>query len=100
MQSAQAGLLYLGFQGDFTAADLPGELTNGSRHIAGAATGALVAQELIECVGRVKSPTPSAKGRKVDVWRIPAHRISAARAWLRANGYAPPSSETQLSLIA
>lgn len=101
MQSAQAALLMIGITGrDFMASDLPAEVTNGSRHLAGAATGALVAQELIECVGRVKSPDPKAKGRKLDVWRIPAHRISTAKAWLRANGFTVPETAEQLSLIA
>lgn len=99
MKSAQAGLIYLGLQGDFLACDLPRELTNGSKHIAGAACGALVASELIECVGRVKSPDPAAKGRKLDVWRIPAHRISSAKSWLRANGFVVPQTAEQLSLL-
>ena len=44
MKSAQAALLLIGLQGgDFLASDLPGEVTNGSKHIAGAATGASVA---------------------------------------------------------
>jgi hypothetical protein len=101
MKSAQAALLMIGLRGeDFLASDLPGEITNGSKHLAGAATGALVALGLIECVGRVKSPDVRAKGRKLDVWRIPGAKVSTARTWLRSNGYTVPETAEQLSLIA
>lgn len=101
MKSAQAALLMIGLRGeDFLASDLPGEVTNGSKHLAGAATGALVAAGLIECVGRVPSPDPRAKGRKLDVWRIPSAKVSTVKTWLRSNGYTVPETAEQLSLIA
>lgn len=88
MRRAQAALLYLGLHGfDFTAADLPAEVTQGSQHIAGAATGALVAQGLLVVVDRVKSPKPEAKGRKLDVLRLPDDRRSTAKHWLTVNGF-------------
>lgn len=88
MRRAQAALLYLGLQGfEFTAADLPSEVTEGSQHIAGAATGALVAQGLLVVTGRIKSPKPEAKGRKLDVLRLPDDRRATAKHWLRANGF-------------
>ncbi len=39
MLNAQAALLTIALEGvEFTANDIPGELTNGSKHLAGAAT--------------------------------------------------------------
>lgn len=88
MKRAQAALLYIGLLGgDFTAAQLPDGVTEGNKHIAGAATGSLVAIGMLEVVGRMKSPDPSAKGRKLDVLRIPSDKIATARAWLNANGF-------------
>lgn len=96
MKSAQAALIMLGLRGlDFSGADLPGELTNGSKHLAGAACGALLAQGLIESCGRIKSPHPNAKGRRLNVYRIPADRWNTARAWLRANGFQETEAEQQ-----
>lgn len=82
MVAAQAGLLLIGLrQGEFTAAELPAEL--GGKNLSGCAAGALVAEGLLTVVGRVKSPLASAKGRKLNLFRI-ANR-ETARAWLRAN---------------
>ena len=98
MQNAQAALLLIGLEGgDFMASDLPGEVTNGSKHLAGAATGALVALGLIECVGRVKSPRPEAKGRKLDVWRIPSDKVSTAKCWLARHGYQLKAAQLEFS---
>lgn len=89
MQRVQAALLMLGFQPeDYTAADLPDELTEGSKHIAGAATGALVASGLLKVVGRIKSPEPKAKGRKLDLLRVV--NIETAKTWLKANEFDVP----------
>lgn len=89
MRSAQAALLLIGLRGiEFTGADLPGEVTNGSPHIAGAAVGSLISIGLLEVTGRVKSPNPNAKGRKVDVLRIPAAKWNTAKTWLAQNGFA------------
>ena len=102
MKSAQAALLMIGLRGHtFTAADLPGEVTGGSRHVAGAATGALISIGLLECVGRVKSPHENAKGRKLDLLQIPAAKYSTARTWLSANGYqdhAPQMQQTEMAI--
>ena len=88
MRRACAALLLIGLNGvTFTGADLPGELTNGSKTLAGCACGALTAQGLVECVGRVKSPHPDAKGRKVNLLQIPADKFSTARTWLARHGY-------------
>ena len=87
MVRAQAGLLLIGLQGgDFTAASLPAEL--GGKHLSGAATGALVSTGLLTVVGRMKSPNPDAKGRKLDILRITSRET--ARAWLRANDVSEP----------
>lgn len=99
MIMAQAALLHLSLRGlDFTAADLPGEVTGGSRHIAGAATGALIAQGLLIVVGRQKSPRPEAKGRKLDVLRLGPGCRSTVITWLRANGLPTPEAVQQMAL--
>ena len=96
MTRCQAALLMLGLNGgEFTAAALPGEITEGNRHVAGAATGSLVATGLITVTGRVKSPLPNAKGRKLDLLRVTC--IGTAKTWLRANGFALPETQ-QLNL--
>jgi len=86
MRRAQAALLYMALEGGtFTAADLPGEITAGSKHLAGAATGALISIGLLTVKGRVKSPDVSAKGRKLDL--LAGGETGRIRAWLRNNGY-------------
>src|SRR5438034_9197820 len=83
---ALGALLMIGLhQTEFTAADLPGEITNGSKHMAGAATGALLACELVKVMRRIPSPRPEAKGRKLDVLKIVSR--SKAKAWLKANSF-------------
>lgn len=99
MQGAQAALLMIGLRGDFSGASLPAEISNGSKNLAGAACGALLAQGLIESVGRVKSPHPDAKGRKVNLYRIPNDRVQTVRTWLRTHGFTQPDSPEQLSLL-
>ena len=92
MTRCQAGLLMIGLErGEFTAAELPGEVTEGNRHVAGAATGSLVAAGLLTVAGRIKSPLKSAKGRKLDVLRISS--VETAKTWLRVNGFSIPSSD-------
>lgn len=86
MRRAQAALLYMALEGGmFTAADLPGEITGGSKHLAGAATGALISIGLLVAKGRVKSPDASAKGRKLDL--LAGGETGRIKAWLRSNGY-------------
>lgn len=98
MARAQAALLMIGLQGlDFDSGQLPAEITGDSKQLAGMATASLCAQGLIECVGRVRSSSPLANGRKVNLWRIPAPRVSTVRTWLALRGYAH-TEEAQLSL--
>ena len=99
MRRCQAALLMFGLAGgEFTAAALPGEITEGNRHVAGAATGSLVATGLLTVTGRIKSPLPNAKGRKLDVLRLTC--IETAKTWLRANGFAIPETTTrQISFL-
>lgn len=103
MRRAQGALLTLALEaaGPITAAEIPGEITNGSRHLAGAATGALIAQDLLVVVGRTKSSRPEAKGRKLDLLSVPLDRRATATTWLARNGFPPPHSrDQQLELIA
>ena len=74
--------------GEFNATALPGEITEGNKHIAGASVGSLVATGLLTVTGRVKSPIPSSKGRKLDVLRITC--VETAKTWLKANGFNIP----------
>ena len=99
MTRCQAALLMLGLNGgEFTAAALPGELTEGNRHVAGAATGSLVATGLLTVTGRIKSPIENAKGRKLDVLRLAS--VETAKTWLHANGFTIPEIYSpQMSLI-
>ncbi len=93
---AKAGLLSMALLGqDFTAADLPAELTEGSRHRAGAATGSLVAMGLLVVVDRIKSPKENAKGRRVDVLRLAPGKKSTVITWFKANDLPVPVVEEQ-----
>ena len=94
---ACAALLLIGLRGgDFTAASLPREITNGDIHISGLATKALIKMGLIEKVGYMPSPNKDAKGRIVNKLRIPSHKVSVARTWLSRHGF-PCTEEAQLS---
>lgn len=101
MHAACATLLVLGLQGQtFSGADLPAEITQGSKTLAGCACGYLTAAGLVECVGRIQSPHPDAKGRKVNELRIPTDKISNARLWLSRHGFqqsAPAQTEMALA---
>lgn len=95
MLRAQSALLLIGLsQPEFTAADLPGEIAG--KHISGAATGALIAEGLLTVCGRVKSPKPNAKGRKLDLLRLTSREL--ARTWLKANNIQPPADPHQPDL--
>jgi len=101
MHSACAALLIIGLRGEtFSGADLPGELTRGSKTLAGCACGYLAASGLVECVGRIKSPHPDAKGRKVNLLQIPVNKIATARTWLARHGYQDtvPTIQTELAI--
>lgn len=99
LHRAQAALLLIGLQvGEFDAGMLPAELCAGDPHLSGIACGSLAAQRLIECCGRVKSSSPLANGRKVNLWRVPAGRESTVRAWLARRGYSDRVPEWQTKL--
>ena len=101
MHAACAALLIIGLRGQtFSGADLPGELTNGSKTLAGCACGYLTAAGLVECVGRIKSPHPDAKGRKLNLLQIPANKYSTARTWLARHGYQDSIQPQQQELFA
>lgn len=86
MARAQAALLLIGLEkSEFTAAELPCEVTEGNRHVAGAASGNLVATGMLTVTRRIKSPDPRAKGRKLDVFTLASR--NKALTWLHANGF-------------
>lgn len=99
MKSAQAALLMIGLRTPtFCAADLPPEVCNGSKNLAGCATGALIAQGLLEVIGRVKSPNPNAKGRRLDLLQIPDAKRSTVLTWLERNGFSLPAPAPQMEI--
>jgi hypothetical protein len=101
MKAAQAAMIYRALtHPEVVATDIPETITEGDAHISGCASGALVSIKLLEAVGRVKSPDPAAKGRKLNIYRIPHDRIGAARAWLRANNLPEAQAQTELRLSA
>lgn len=100
MRRAQGALLTLAYESNLpiTAADLPGEITEGNTHLAGAAAGALIAQGLLTGVGRCKSPRPEAKGRKLNLLAIPSDKRSTVKTWLERNGF-PAPRPAQIALL-
>ncbi len=96
MARVQGALLAMALAGeDFTASELLGEVVGDSKHIAGAATGALVSQGLLIVVGRVKSPRPDAKGRKTNVLRMAPGKYGTVIAWFRAHNLPMPHAGSQ-----
>ena len=97
MSAAQAALLRMALDHhEVMATDIPECITKGNRHLAGAATGALVAMGLLVVIRREKSPNPNAKGRKLDVLQLAPMKRSTVLAWLKANKL-PAQEERQLS---
>lgn len=100
MQKAQGALLLIALErGTVMATQIPREVVGDSLHRAGAACGALVAQNLLKVTARVKSPDERAKGRKLNVFRVPHGRRRAAVAWLKANNITPRVEENELPLF-
>jgi len=94
-----AGLLLIGLgSATFNAGDLPGELVGDSKTLAGIATGRMIATGLLEVVGRVRSSSPLANGRKVNQLRVNPLKVTQARNWLAARGYT--DAPQQMELIA
>ena len=95
-----AALLLIGKKlATFDAGMVPAELCGHSKTALGIATGALIAQGLLEVCGRVRSSSPSANGRKVNQIRIPAGRLNAVNCWLSRHGY-QDAQTSQMELIA
>jgi hypothetical protein len=98
--SVQASMLLIGLRGlDFSAADIPRELTGGDKHVSGLATKGLLKMGLIEKVGYIPSPNKDAKGRPVLCLRIPADKVSTARTWLSRHGYQDSLPATQTEMV-
>lgn len=103
MHRCQAALLMIGLHGlDFDAGALPAELTTKEdgtpdAHLAGMACASLASQGLIVAVGRVRSSSPLANGRKVNAYRIPNDKVATVRTWLQRHGY-PAGANEQTAL--
>lgn len=96
-----AALLLIGCKlPTFDAGMVPAEFCGHSKTALGIATGALIAQNLLEVCGRVRSSSPSANGRKVNQIRIPEGRLGAVKCWLARHGYQDPESPAQMALTA
>ena len=96
-----AALLIIGLRGqEFDAGMVPAELCGDSQTALGIATGALIAQNLLEICGRVRSSSVKANGRKVNALRVPANRYATVKAWLSRHGYidTAPAQQTELTL--
>lgn len=100
MERAQGALLYMALQRvEFSAYDIPGEITKGSKHLAGAAVGSLISLGLVEVVRREKSPAVNANGRKLDILRLASCKESTVREWLTRHDL-PQPERPQMQLIA
>ena len=98
MLEAKAALLRLALTRlDFTAAEIA-SATNHSPTLAGCAAGSLISIGLLVPVGRVKSPNPSANGRRVNVLRLAEGKHATVLAWFRANNLPLELHETQGTL--
>ncbi len=101
LQSVQACMLMIGLKGgDFSAAEVPRDLTRGDKHISGLATKALLKMGVVEKVGYIPSPNADAKGRPVLALRIPSDKVSTVRTLLARWGYtdtAPQQQEMKLT---
>ncbi len=101
VEQAQAFLLMGALQeGTITAACIPGEILNGSKHISGAAVRVLLECELLEAIGYVPSPNKNAHGRIVRQLAIPAGKRSTVQTWLKNRGYqdaTPTQQEMKLT---
>lgn len=99
MHRAQHALLLMGMQGgDFDAGMLPGEICGEDVHLAGMACASLCAQKLIVGVGRVRSSSPLANGRKVNLWRIACP--AKVRTWFARHELEStlPATQTEMAL--
>ena len=94
---AQCHLVARALQGyDVMGSDLGPDLTKGSPTLAGCCAGSLCALGLLVAIGRAKSRSLAANGRKANVYRLANDKIGAARAFLRANGYQEKEEQTLL----
>lgn len=85
---------------EIDAGMVPAEICGHSKTALGIATGSLIAQNLLEVCGRVRSSSPSANGRKVNRIRIPAGRLSTVQTWLARHGYKDAETPAQMEHTA
>lgn len=101
-QAAFLMILLAGIDAD--AGMLPQEVCMNSQtnepdpHLAGMACASLCSQKLIESVGRVRSSSPLANGRKVSLWRIAPNKRQTVLTWLSRHGYSPIPAQAELAL--
>lgn len=100
MRAAQGALLSMALTRDTVmATDIPEAITGGSRHLAGAAVGSLISVGLLVVTDRVKSPSPKAHGRKLDVLRLADGKRQTALTFLERNHLpAPGAVQTEMAL--
>lgn len=96
---ACAFLLLLSLKvGPIDAGMMPAEICGESKTLAGCATASLLTQKLLEPIGRVRSSSPLANGRKVSLLQIPANRMAAARTWLAVRGYTTETAQLEMAI--
>ena len=78
---------------DFTAADIPDDISQNNTKLPGLATGRLIQAGVITVVDRVKSPDKKAHGRKLNVLRLVNRGIAVK--WLVAHGFSAPEPKPE-----
>ena len=99
MDRACAFLLLLAMKlGQIDAGMMPAEICGESKTMAGCAVASLLTQKLLEPIGRVRSSSPLANGRKVSLLSIPANRMATARTWLAQRGYTTETAQLEMNI--
>jgi hypothetical protein len=100
VKRTMAALIYVALEGKtFTADCVPKEITEDTT-TAGCAVRLLVKNkkgvglDFLTCTGWVTSPAESRHGAAVRQWELTPGKRQTAIAWLKANGFAEPETET------
>lgn len=84
--------------GTIDAGMVPADLCGNSKTALGIATGALLAMNLLEVCGRVRSSSPLANGRRVNALRIATGRMNAVNHWLQSRGYTDEQNQLEMAI--
>ena len=100
VKRTQAALIYLALTGkDFTADEVPKTIADDNT-TAGCAVRTLAGGRcglgLLQCVGRIPSPSKARHGAEVKQWRLAPGKRALALTWLERNGFDTPTDEYAL----